>query len=149
MSKGEWIIYIVFLANMLTAFSLIPAGVLMLFGQRLRMFVAKYMFAMSWVLGFCLWLWGALSVLHEWGAPGLIIGLLLAGIGVIPLALVALALHHQVAFVDGMVYAIFWLFTRFGSGWLLARLRQKQDSKEQEARYLAACRYRVEHPEQF
>ena len=47
----------------------------------------------SWVLGVGLWLWSALVVFAFWGVVGLVVGLLIAGVGVLPLAAIASLLH--------------------------------------------------------
>jgi hypothetical protein len=47
----------------------------------------------SYILGFELWLFGFLFTYWLWGVVGVVIGVLLLGIGVIPLAIIALLLH--------------------------------------------------------
>jgi hypothetical protein len=76
---------------------------------------AIFLLIASYLLGTNLWLWSALNLYQEWGLKAFIIGVLLAGVGVIPLAFAALAAHGQRADLGlgALLLGVFMLF-RFG-----------------------------------
>lgn len=47
----------------------------------------------SFVFGFSLWVWSLLLVANIWGTYGVVIGLMLAGLGIVPLAFIAVLFH--------------------------------------------------------
>lgn len=57
--------------------------------KRTRASAGKGMYHVSWLLGATTWFLGAAVTFATWGWLALIIGLLLAGIGVVPIAILA------------------------------------------------------------
>ena len=58
--------------------------------RRLRGICGYVIFSVaSFVFGIDLWIWSLVSVLHCWGRIAAVIGILLAGVGIVPMALVA------------------------------------------------------------
>jgi hypothetical protein len=90
-------------------------GVVAMLTRGSRASYATFLVISSFLFGTNLWIWSALNLYQEWGLTALIIGILMGGIGVIPLAFIALALHGQWADVglDVALLVIFLLF-RFG-----------------------------------
>ena len=83
-----------------------------------RQFACFAIMIASWVLGSVVWLWSLILAYSIWGWLGVIIGIFLAGVGVIPVALVATLvkgfwslfweLSFMVAFIFGMrAYSIY------------------------------------------
>lgn len=64
-------------------------GLVGILARRLRGICGSVMFVASFVFGIDLWIWSLVSVLHCWGRIAAVIGILLAGVGVVPMALVA------------------------------------------------------------
>lgn len=76
---------------------------------------ATFLYIASFLFGTNLWIWSALNLYQEWGLTAFLVGVLMAGVGVVPLAFVALAVHGQWADVGlgALLLAVFVLF-RFG-----------------------------------
>ena len=66
----------------------------------------------SYVFGLTLWFFGLLLTYIIWGMVGILIGLFFAGIGVVPLSILATALEGEWSILGQLV---FLLFLTFGS----------------------------------
>lgn len=66
----------------------------------------------SYVFGLTLWLWALILTYSIWGAVAVYVGLFIAGIGVIPLSILATASKGQWSILGQLV---FLLFLTFGS----------------------------------
>lgn len=99
-----------------------------------RKFGATALFIMSYLFGATLWFWGFLLTYAIWGWFGLIIGLVIAGVGVVPVALVASVLHGMWSTaVQLIILAILtFAFRAFGL-YLLEKVEEKENA---EARLL-------------
>lgn len=64
----------------------------------------------SLLFGVFVWVYSCLIVADLWGYPGLIVGLLLAGVGVLPLALIASAIHGEWPWVLNIVLGLVLTF---------------------------------------
>jgi hypothetical protein len=81
----QWLINLAWIAFGINFFILLP---LSLFGKT-KMFGGIGMFISSYVFGLTLWFLGLLITYFTWGFLGVFIGLILGGIGVIPVAMLA------------------------------------------------------------
>ena len=73
----------------------------------------------SYIFGLSTWILGFLVTLSIWGWLGVIIGLFIAGVGVVPLGIIASILHGQWAWVINLVLSVIFVFgTRFLGYWL-------------------------------
>ena len=63
------------------------------FIRRTKKFAATTIFYTSYLFGLQLWLSGLMLTLQLWGIVAVIIGLLLLGVGVIPMAIIATLFH--------------------------------------------------------
>ena len=80
--------------------------------RRTRTFACAAILIASWVLAAVVWLWSVIITYTIWGWIGIIIGIFLAGVGVVPVALLAtlvksfwsvfFELLFMVAFIFGM-----------------------------------------------
>jgi len=59
--------------------------------------------AASFVFGFSAWVWGFLVTYTLWGVLGVILGVFLGGIGVVPVAILAAAIHGLWAVVVNLI----------------------------------------------
>jgi hypothetical protein len=78
--------------------ALILCGIGMLLPARLRTAITLYEYvflASSYLFGMTTWLLGVLVTLQYWGWVGVVIGLCLGVVGVVPLGIVAAALHSD------------------------------------------------------
>lgn len=63
--------------------------------RRTRTFAAVAILYVSYLFGVTVWMIGLLTTLDIWGMMGVIIGLCFAGVGVVPIAMLATLLHGQ------------------------------------------------------
>lgn len=56
--------------------------------RRTRGLAGRMIYLLSWPIGICTWLLGAVTCLSSFGWIGLIVGLLLMGLGVVPVGIV-------------------------------------------------------------
>jgi hypothetical protein len=63
-------------------------------------FIASYLF------GLCVWMYGFLVTYDLWGGGGVFIGLVLGGVGIVPLGIIAAALKGLWFIVGDLVYGI-------------------------------------------
>jgi hypothetical protein len=67
-------------------------------------------FAASYLFGLTIWMYGFLVTYYLWGAGGVFIGLMFAGIGVVPLGIIAAAFHEIWHYVGELIYGIVLTF---------------------------------------
>ena len=112
----EWANTIAFVA---AVFLIVPA--LTRFG---RGFAAVSYLLVSYVFGLTLWMYALIVAYALWGTVGIIIGLALMGVGVVPVAIVAALLHAEWYALGNLVFAI---VLTFGTRALAAFLASKAD----------------------
>jgi hypothetical protein len=56
---------------------------------RTRRFAAKGLFYASGIFGMTLWIWGLILTYDLWGGAAVLVGLVLLGVGVVPMAMLA------------------------------------------------------------
>jgi hypothetical protein len=87
-----------------------------------------YVYA-SYVFGLMLWAYSCLFVVYAWGYGALAVGLIFAGVGVVPVALLAAIFHAEWAVLLEVVVGIVLTFgTRFLGLWLTT---PKQETEEE------------------
>lgn len=86
----------------------------------------------SYVYGITLWLWGLLLTYVLWGGVAVVIGLFIAGIGVVPMAMIATALKTQWSVTGQLILPT--IFT-YGSRIYGFHLAEKADEIAYEAAY--------------
>lgn len=57
--------------------------------RKTRYYAGKNMMIASYVFGVTLWIWGFVITYKFWGVLGIVIGILLLGVGVVPMAMLA------------------------------------------------------------
>jgi hypothetical protein len=87
----DWTPFVVALTTLLSIFVLAPLGVFRL----TRSFAGSALIFASFVFGVILWVYGAIATFLYWGWLGLIIGVVIVGVGVVPTGFLALALQSQ------------------------------------------------------
>lgn len=91
------------IANLLAAISLIfvvPLLLIALIFKRARHFCGKGAVWISYLLGVSTWLTATVWLYDLWGTSAVVIGVLIFGIGSVPLGCVALLFHHE--------FGVFW-----------------------------------------
>ena len=91
--------------------------------KRARGSVAAFMTAFSAVLGVTTWLWSFGVTLVLWGWWAVIVGVVLLGVGIVPVALVAATFEGEWTVFWQMIVAIAFVFgTRMFAAYLAERL---------------------------
>jgi hypothetical protein len=112
----EWANFLSFVAVILL---ILPA-----FIRKSRGFAAiGYMLA-SYIFGISLWMYGLIVAYALWGTAGVVVGLVLMGVGVVPVAVVAALLHGEWFAIGNLILG---LVMTFGTRALAAFLAAKAD----------------------
>ena len=64
----------------------------------------------SYVYGLTLWMWSLLLVATLWGIIAVVIGLILAGVGVVPIAMLATAINGEWAVTGELAFLLLLVF---------------------------------------
>lgn len=94
-----WLILLFALALGISIFILLPLAIF----HRTRGFAGLGLYVASFVFGITLWVWCLLTVYTLWGGFAVVIGILMAGVGVVPLAIIAAAIKGLWAIAIQMV----------------------------------------------
>jgi hypothetical protein len=87
----------------------------------------------SFVFGMLLFAYSCLFVLDVWGTLGLVIGLFMAGVGVVPVALLAALLHAQWSIFFELLFGVFLTFgTRILGAWF-SRIQEPEYGRISES----------------
>ncbi len=86
-----WFAILTVLVVGLDVFVLLPLAI----PRGTRRFSSIAMFVSSYVFGITLWMEGLLLTLHIWGLGAVFIGVFLAGVGVVPIAMLATGLNSM------------------------------------------------------
>ncbi len=93
--------------------------------RRTRMIPAYGFFVISFVMGLFTWMYGFLATYDFWGGTGIAIGILLGGVGVVPLGMIASALHSGWLAVVEMIAGLVLTFgAHFFSLFLVSKIDQ-------------------------
>ncbi len=93
-----------------------------------RGFSAVSLMLASYAFGFVLWVWSFLLVLDLWGMIAVVIGLLLAGIGIVPVAILAALFHADWASLGDLAIMMVTTFgVRILSAWLASKADRERD----------------------
>lgn len=122
------------IAFVICLFVLLPLCVF----RRNRSWVGTVYVFVSYLFGSVLFIFSGLFVVFEWGYIGLVIGLCLAGFGVVPVAFLAALVHARWSTLFELAI---WLFLTFGTRILgLQLIPPEAVSEEQEAEAMALIR---------
>lgn len=105
------------------------------FFSKTRTIAAVGFFAASYIFGLSLWLSGFLITYAYWGAIGVVIGIFMAGVGVVPTGILALVLHGQWLVVGILILGIILTYGVRAFGLYLAAMIDKEveSSEDQES----------------
>jgi hypothetical protein len=120
-----WLVKASVITFLICVFVLLPLCI----SRKTRGFAGvAYVYA-SYIFGLMLWAYSCLFVVFAWGYGGLIVGLMFAGIGVVPMALVAALFHAEWSVLGELVVSIVLTFgTRILGIWLTT---PKQEGDEE------------------
>jgi hypothetical protein len=120
-----WLSLISAIAFFICILLLLPLAIF----QKTRAFSGLGLFIASHIFGAGLWVWAFLLTYSIWGATALFIGLFLAGIGVVPIAMLATLFNGEWSIFGQLVLLL--VFT-FGSRSLGYYLVEKGDEQSYE-----------------
>jgi hypothetical protein len=88
----------------------------------------------SYVFGLTVWLFGFLVTYAAWGIIGVFIGLVFAGVGIVPVGMVASGLHGEWDVFWQLVLGIAFTFGARGlAAWLAVKVDQHEEEKLEKA----------------
>jgi len=124
-----WVINLADHLAALAYFVLIIGGLAGLVIRPARSVCGFALYVASAAVGVDIWLWSIATVKVIWGTVATIIGLLLAGVGVIPMALIASLFHHEWLPLGYLVInlVILW-FMQFAGGLMLEKAGRRRHS---------------------
>lgn len=91
--------------------------------RRLRGFLGFAIYLSSYLFGIVTWLIGLLLAYHLWGLGAVIIGLILAGVGVVPIAMLATLFKGMWAELITLILLVIVTFGTRGVGDVIAGVR--------------------------
>ena len=119
-----WLVAINAIAFLIILFVLLPLTIF----RRTRAFGGGGIYISSFVFGLTLWVWSLLISYTLWGVGGVVAGLLLGGIGVVPIAFIASLFHGLWSIIGQILLLTAITFgTRFFGIYLMMKSEQTYD----------------------
>jgi hypothetical protein len=121
----DYVVVVNSIVFLLSLFFFLPCAIFRL----TRKIAAFGLYGASYVFGITTWIFGFLVTYVTWGPIGVFIGLMLGGVGVVPLGMIAAGLHGQ--------WDVFWqlvvgIALTFGARTLAIWLAVKIDKNDEE-----------------
>ena len=113
-----WITVVNAIAIIIGVVILVPLALI----KPTRVVGATGLFIASYIYGATLWVWGCVLTYTLWGMTGLIVGLVILGVGVVPLAIIATAINGMWS-LSGQLIVL--LVITFGSRILAAYVMER------------------------
>ena len=123
-----WLSIIMWIVFALDIFIILPLGIF----KKTKGASSIGLVASSFVYGLTLWFWALLLTYYAWGAIAVFIGLFLAGVGVVPIAMLATAINGEWATTAQIVLLLGFTF---GSRLLGGYLGERADELAYESSY--------------
>lgn len=93
-----------------------------------RGFAVAGLLIASYVFGFILWVWSFLLTLKLWGMFAVIVGLILVGVGIVPVALLAVLFHADwPSLVDMAILIVATFGSRMLALWLAEKVERQRN----------------------
>ena len=117
-----WLLGIALLSLLISVFCFLPSAAL----KETRLFAGVGLLICSYVFGALLWAFGFLVTYNLWGIFGLVIGLMLFGVGVVPIAILATLFKGMWSTLGLLILGLFAVYgTRSLSGYFAVRAEQE------------------------
>jgi hypothetical protein len=114
----DWLPAVVGVTTLASIFIFAPLGIF----RATRSFAGGALIGASYIFGVSLWIYGAIATFGHWGWIGLIVGIVVLGVGVVPIGLLALALESQWEWLMNLgALLISMMVARFLGLWYLAK----------------------------
>lgn len=116
-----WLVVITAIALLVIILVLLPLAIF----RRTRAFAGGGIYIASFVFGLTLWVWSLLTSYTLWGIGGVVVGLFLAGVGVVPIAILASLFHGLWSMVGELLLVTAITFgTRFFGIYLMTKAEE-------------------------
>ena len=120
-----WLVMLTAIALFVVILVLLPLA----FFRRTRAVAGIGIYIASFVVGLSLWVWSLLISYQIWGVAGIVVGLLLGGVGVVPIAVLATLFHGMWSMVSELLLVTAVTFgLRFLGIWLIAKAEDRDDT---------------------
>lgn len=123
-----WLSNIMWIVFALDILIILPLGIF----KKTKGFSGIGLYISSYVYGMTLWFWALLLTYLIWGAVAVFIGLFIAGVGVVPIAMLATAIKGEWA-ITGQIVLL--LVLTFGSRMLGLNFAERADELAYESSY--------------
>ena len=121
-----------FLASALVLAFLILIVLPLSFFRRLRPFAATATMIGSFVFGVTLWMWGLLLTMGLWGTWAVVIGLVMLGVGVVPIAMLATLLKGMWGVLGQLLLLTLLTFgSRLFAAWIASKAEEAEVSEDE------------------
>lgn len=118
----QWLFNIAWIVFAINLLIFLPLG----FFRKTGFIGGRGMYFSSFVFGLTLWFSGLLLTYSTWGFPGVFIGLMLAGVGVVPVAMLAMLLNGNFSILLVLILlAILTFGSRILSVYLIFKAEEK------------------------
>ena len=122
-----WLFVACYIAITILVVILLPLSLV----KKARGFTAMAIFILSYIFGISAWMYGLLTTLSTWGVVAVIIGLLIGGVGVVPIGLLAALFHGEWEELFGILILVVLTFgCRFFAIWLDGKNQEHKDSRQ-------------------
>jgi hypothetical protein len=122
---ADWVPFVVGITTAICILILAPLAIF----RKSRGVAGLGLWIASFIFGAVLWIYGAIATFTYWGWVGLLIGLLVFGVGVVPMGFVALALQSQWEWIANLgVLLLSLVVSRLGGIWLMNKAEGKDDA---------------------
>ena len=119
-----WLVILTAITLFVLVLVLLPLSIF----RRTRALAGFGIFLASYVFGLTLWVWSLLTSYAIWGATGIVIGLMLGGIGVVPIAILATLFHGMWSMVGQLLLVTaMTIGTRLLGIWVM--MKSEDDNK--------------------
>jgi hypothetical protein len=116
-------------------------GLIALLAKRTRGAFGSYLYFLSFIIGAATWILSAITLYRIWGFIGFFIGLFIAGVGVVPVSMLAMAIHGEWMLFSAVVVQLVLLFgCRFVA---IAILENNAKREQREADAAFALDYEI------
>ncbi len=110
------------------------------FIKKLRRFVGTLVFVSSYVFGLNLWLFSTLITYSLWGVFGLLIGLIIFGVGVVPIAFLSSAFKGLWSTVSDIIFGLILTFgTRMLGLFIISKQQQQNMNIQKESEVIESA----------
>jgi len=136
--------YLVKISNWVTLF-LIFILIPMAYFKKTKMYAGIGLYSASYFFGFSMWIYSALVAYIFWGLFALIVGLFLAGIGVLPIAILASIFNGQWAIFLNLIYL---MALTYGARIIGMKIMKKAEDESyiDASREIEAVTYQYDEP---